>query len=239
MVASTTTKLTLMSARKEIENPHISDGHEMKTGLKTTAAGAMRMIILSASALMTIILTSCDDENNADQLGGGPGSSDPTNVVAGDGFCGPQGGSEALGSASFDSGVTTAKIDTDGNPLMQGHDATWNSNTSGQVNGQAVNSAQYAYVVMSISQMNASGVALGDWATVTNAATGKSVFARVEDKGPPGGTGEISQVAANDVGIQYLPSSATVGDPSVIVRAYAGTASIEGDCSSQNVATSS
>src|SRR5271165_2713124 len=189
--------------------------------------------------LGVLVLASCDDDDHTAQLlGGGPGSSDPNNIAAGDGFCGPQGGSQALGPASFASGVTTAKIDTDGNPLMQGHDATWNANTSGQVNGQAVNSAQYAYVVMSISQMNASGVALGDWASVTNAATGKSVFARVEDKGPPGGTGEISQAAASAVGIQYLPSSATVGDPSVVVEAYAGTASIEGDCS-QSVATNS
>ena len=33
---------------------------------------------------------------------------------------------------------------------MQGHDATGMPETSGHVNGQPVNSAQYAYVVMSI-----------------------------------------------------------------------------------------
>src|SRR5208337_1979862 len=93
--------------------------------------------------LGVLVLASCDDDDHTAQLlGGGPGSSDPNNIAAGDGFCGPQGGSQALGPASFDSGVTTAKIDTDGNPLMQGHDATWNANTSGQVNGQAVNSAR-------------------------------------------------------------------------------------------------
>jgi len=220
-----------MSTRKAIEKPHILDGREMKTGLKTSAAGAMRMITLSASVLMTIILTSCDDdENNVNLLGGGPGSSDPTSVVAGDGFCGPQGGSQALGQASFDSGVTTAKIDTDGNSLMQGHDETWQPGTSGHVNGQPVHSAQYAYVVMSRDQMNASGVSFGDWASVTNQGSGKTVYARVEDRGPPGGTGEISQAAATAVGIQYLDNSATVGDPSVIVQAYADTAAIEGDC---------
>jgi hypothetical protein len=198
----------------------------------------MRIGLKMVIAFSVLALPACDDEEHADLLGGGQGSSDLNNVIAGDGFCGPQGGREALGSASFDSGVTTAKIDTDGNPLMGGHDATWQADTSGHVNGQAVNSVQYAYVVMSISQINASGVALGDWATVTNAATGKTVFARVEDKGPPGGTGEISQAAASAVGIQYLPSSATVGDPSVIVEAYAGTSSIQGDCS-QSVATNS
>lgn len=178
-----------------------------------------------------VALTSCDDDDHADQLGGGPGSSDPNNVVAGDGFCGPQGGSQELGQASFDSGVTTAKLDTDGNPLMQGHDATWNANTSGHVNGQSVNSATYAYVVLSRQQMKDSGVNLGDWATVTNSATGQSTYARVEDTGPDGGTGEISQAAASAVGIQYLSSSYTVGDPSVDVVAYANTASIQGDCS--------
>ena len=98
--------------------------------------------------------------------GGGQGSSDLNNVIAGDGFCGPQGGSPALGQASFNSGLTTAKLDLDGNPLGQGQDPDWNPETSGQVNGQAVNSAKYAYVVMSIQQMNASGVSLGDWASV-------------------------------------------------------------------------
>jgi len=181
---------------------------------------------------MTIILTSCDeDENNVDLLGGGPGSSDPNNIAAGDGFCGPQGGSQALGPVSFDSGVTTAKIDTDGNLLMQGHDATWNADTSGHVNGQSVNSAQYSYVVLSRQQMKDSGVNLGDWATVTNSATGQSTYARVEDTGPDGGTGEISQAAGSAVGIQYLSNSDTVGDPSVDVVAYANTASIQGDCS--------
>jgi hypothetical protein len=189
--------------------------------------------------LSVLILASCDDDNHAALLlGGGPGSSDPNNIVAGDGFCGPEGGSQALGQPSFDSGLTTAEIDTDGNPLMEGHDKTWNANTSGQVNGHAVNSAQYAYVVMSIQQMNASGVSLGDWAKVTNPSTGLSTYARVEDKGPAGGTGEISQAAASAVGIQYLSNSDTVGDPSVDVQAYAGTSSIQGDCNT-NVASNS
>jgi len=182
--------------------------------------------------LSIFVLASCDDDDHTAQLlGGGPGSADPNNIVAGDGFCGPQGGSQALGPASFDSGVTTAKIDTDGNPLMQGHDATWNAGTSGRVNGQPVNSVQYSYVVLSRQQMKDSGVNLGDWAKVTNSATGQSTYARVEDTGPDGGTGEISQAAASAIGIQYLSNSYTVGDPSVHVVAYANTASIQGDCS--------
>jgi hypothetical protein len=197
--------------------------------------GSMTKIIAIVFGIVT--LTSCDDEDHADLIGGGPGSSDPNSIVAGDGFCGPQGGSSALGQASFNSGVTTAKLDLDGNPLGQGQDPDWNPETSGQVNGQAVNSAKYAYVVMSRDQMNASGVSLGDWASVTNPATGQSVYARVEDKGPPGGTGEISQAAASAVGIQQVvvqtkegPSTVPVGNPSVVVQAFAGTSSIQGDC---------
>jgi hypothetical protein len=184
--------------------------------------------------LSLLLLASCDDDDHTAQLlGGGPGSSDANNIVAGDGFCGPQGGSQALGPVSFDSGVTTAKIDTDGNPLMQGHDATWKANTSGHVNGQPVNSAQYAFVVMSPSQMAADHVQLGDWATVTNTATGQQTYARVEDIGPEGGSGEISQAASSAVGIQYGSNSFTIGNPTVDVVAYGGTASIQGDCPPQ------
>jgi hypothetical protein len=85
-------------------------------------------------------------------------------------FCGPQGGIQALGDPSFNSGPTTAKIDTDGNPEMQGHDPNWNPTASGTVNGQPVNSAKYAYVVMSKRQMLLDCVSLADWATVTKTA---------------------------------------------------------------------
>jgi hypothetical protein len=197
----------------------------------------MRVGLKILIAFSVLALPACDDEEHADLIGGGQGYSDANNIVAGDGFCGPQGGSSALGQASFNSGVTTAKLDLDGNPLGQGQDPDWNPETSGQVNGQAVNSAKYAYVVMSIQQMNASGISLGDWASVTNPATGQSVYARVEDKGPAGGTGEISQAAASAVGIQQVvvqtkegPSTVPVGNPSVVVQAFAGTSGIQGDC---------
>ena len=181
---------------------------------------------------VSLVLASCDDdEQNAVLQGGGPGSSAQNDVVAsGEGFCDPQGGSQALGASSWSSGVTPAKIDTDGNPLMEGHDGTWQANTSGHVNGKAVDSSKYAYVVMSKEQMKMSGVSIGDWATVTNTGNGKIAFARLEDRGPDEGTGEISQAAATAVGIQYIDNSSTVGDPSVVVQVYAGTASIEGNC---------
>jgi len=92
--------------------------------------------------------------------------------------------------------------------------------------------------VMSKEQLYQSGVSMGDWAIVTNSGTGQTTYARVEDKGPDGGTGEISQAAATAVGIQYASNAFTIGDPSVRVEAFAGTASIEGDCAS-GLATSS
>jgi len=199
---------------------------------RTDLVANMERSIQIVFCLSAILLASCDDDDQTAQLlGGGPGSSDPNNIVAGDGFCGPQGGNQALGSASFDSGVATAKIDTDGNPLMQGHDPDWQAGTKGTVNGQPVNSAKYAYVVMSKRQMVLDGVSIGDWATVTNTATGQTTFARVEDEGPEGGTGEISQLAATNVGIQYASNAFTIGNPQVEVVAYGGTASIQGDCS--------
>jgi len=199
----------------------------------------MKLAIV-ASLLVFLALAGCDDDsNNAANQGGGPGSSDPNTVAApGAGFCQPQGGSQALGQSSFDSGSTVAKIDMDGNPAEQGLDPDWQAGTAGSVNGEAVNSAQYSYVVMSPQQLNSSGVALGDWATVTNTATGQTTYARVEDKGPPGGTGEISQAAASAVGIQYTSSSATVGDPSVDVQAFGGTSAIQSDCAA-NIASDS
>jgi len=178
---------------------------------------------------LSVFLVACEDDSQRSEQGGGPGSADPNNIIAGEGFCSPTGGASALGNPSYTSS-SKAKIDTDGNPAMQGHDPDWKPHTAGQVNGSDVNSAQYAYVVMSKDRMAASGVSLGDWALVTNNSTGQSTWARVEDVGPGGGTGEISQATATGVGIQYQDNGFTVGDPSVMVNAYAGTAAIQGDC---------
>jgi hypothetical protein len=184
---------------------------------------------LIAIVSLSAFLAACEDDSQRSTEGGGAGSADPNNIIAGYGFCSPTGGASSLGDPSYTSS-SFAKIDTDGNPAMQGHDTTWSPNTSGKVNGQNVNSAQYAYVVMSADQMAANGVSLGDWALVTNNATGQTTWARVEDVGPSGGSGEISQAAANAVGIQYQDNGYTVGDPSVTVNAYAGTSAIQGDC---------
>jgi len=180
-------------------------------------------------ASLSVFLAACEDDSQRSEQGGGPGSADPNNIIAGDGFCSPTGGASALGDPSYTSS-STVKIDTDGNPAMHGHDADWRAQTAGKVNGQDVNSAHYNYVVLSAEQMLDSGVFLGDWALVTNNATGQSTWARVEDVGPPDGTGEISQAAATGVGIQYQDNGFTVGDPSVTVTAYAETAAIQGDC---------
>jgi len=149
-----------------------------------------------------------------------------TNATAAPGFGSPQDPTQ-FGNASFLSS-STAKIDTDGDPAERGYDPDWNAQTSGQINGQPVNSAEYAYVVMSPEQMAASGVQIGDWAQVTNSTTGQTVWARVEDVGPAGGTGEISEAAATAVGIPFQKNSCTIGNPGVTVRVFAGTRSIGG-----------
>jgi hypothetical protein len=103
------------------------------------------------------------------------------------------------------------------------------SQTAGKVNGSYVDAKNYAYVVMSSQQMKASGVQLGDWAAVTNSATGQTVWARVEDVGPAMDN-EISEGAADAVGIRYSRNGA---DGSVSIQAFAGTEKIQGDCSGQ------
>ena len=137
----------------------------------------------------------------------------------------PVGGAAALGSASYSTN-STAKIDSDGDPSAQGHDADWQAQTNG-----GVNAATYSFVVMSESQMAESGVSIGDWAIVTNNATGQQTWAKVMDKGPRYGSGEISEAAATPIGIQYDDRRFTIGDPSVTVQVYGGTADVQSDCS--------
>jgi hypothetical protein len=193
----------------------------------------MKKIIAAGSLLLTVALSGCDDNDGSQQqlLGGGPGSSVPSaNVQAsGEGFCTPVGGESALGQADYTS-TSSCKIDTDGDPNAQGHDPDWQPHTSGQVNGGDVNSARYNYVVMSRQQMRDNNVSLGDWALVSNNQTGQQAWARVEDVGPEGGSGEISEAAASAVGIQFQANSSTIGDPEVTVQAYSQTSGIEGEC---------
>jgi hypothetical protein len=188
-----------------------------------------------AISFAVLALWGCE-ENRPQPQGGGPGSSAQIDPNA-EGFCNPAGGQDALGTAAYES-TALAKIDTDGDPHASGHDANWQADTAGKVGGLSVNSAQYAYVVMSPSQMTRGGVHLGDWAMVENAATGQQTWAKVMDVGPEGGSGEISQAAAAKVGIQFTPNSFTVGNPTVTVRAYAGTASIGADCSTLTASNS-
>jgi hypothetical protein len=168
---------------------------------------------------------SANDLAQGQQIGNAVSGMQPvTNAGGGAGFGSPQDVSQ-FSTAAF-SASSIAKIDTDGDPSEQGFDPNWNAQTSGQIDGQPVNSAEYAYVVMSQAQMAASGAQIGDWAQVTNNATGQTVWARVEDVGPPGGTGEISEACASAVGIQFQQNSWTIGNPSVTVQVYSGTKSI-------------
>lgn len=177
----------------------------------------IRILLLSASL---IAFSSCDDNENAASQGGGAGSSDQGPVSQSIG-CPP---ATSLGQSDFTS-TSEAKLDTDGDPNEQGKDPNWAPQTSG-----GVNSATSSFIVMSPTQMAQDGVSLGDWATIQSGT--KLVYAKVLDEGPAGGTGEISELAANQLGIQFTSSSAIVGDPVVTVNAFAGTSSIQGNCDS-------
>ena len=133
---------------------------------------------------------------------------------------GPLGGTAALGAPSVVTS-STAKIDTDADPSEQGFDATWQAQTTG-----GYDSAVTPFVVVTKAEMLTDGAAIGDWALVTNNATGQQTWARVGDVGPAGGSGEISEAAATAVGIQFSKSSATVGNPSVTVQVYPGTRNV-------------
>src|SRR5262249_23557466 len=89
------------------------------------------------------------------------------------------------------------------------------------------NAAQTPFAVVTKAQILNQGVSMGDWALVTNNATGQQTYARVGDSGPAGGSGEISEAAATAVGIQFTKSSATIGNPSVTVQIYPGTRNIQ------------
>lgn len=187
--------------------------------------------IIAGSLALAFALSGCDDEDGSQQalLGGGSGSAPtPSADVQANaaGPCSPVGGAAALGTASYSSD-STAKIDMDGDASAQGHDADWQPQTTG-----GVNAGTYSFVVMSKQQMRDDGVSIGDWALITNDQTGQQTWAKVEDVGPGGGSGEISEAAATAVGIQYQANSFTVGNPSVSVNVYGGTADVSSDCSS-------
>jgi hypothetical protein len=220
---------------------HIPIDHE-----RLLVAQIMVRFVSRWSFMMMLVVTISGCDDSVDQpCGGTPGGPSQSDLYQGEqignAVSGTQpitgaGGAPDFGSpqdtgqfgvASF-TASSVAKIDTDGDPSEQGYDVNWNAQTSGNINGQPVNSAEYAYVVMSQGQMAASGAQIGDWALVTNNATGQTVWARVEDVGPPNGTGEISEAAATAVGIQFQRSSWTVGNPTVTVQVYSGTASISG-----------
>jgi hypothetical protein len=194
----------------------------------------------TSAAALSLLFSGCDDDERPRQpTGGGPGA---YNLVAasGDGFCNPVGGAASLGQASFQAS-STAKVDLDGWSGGQGVDVSWNPETAGHVNGQAVDANRYHYVVMSPSQMQSSGVHLGDWAQVSNASTGQTTWARVEDVGPEGGQGEVSIAAAHAVGIGTTTiqtdrgtETVTTGNDRVTVTAYAGTSGIDGDCANSS-----
>jgi hypothetical protein len=129
---------------------------------------------------------------------------------------GPQGGISSLGG-NFISHSETANIDADGDPSAQSWDKTWQSQTS-----SGYNAAATPFVVATPQEQSQQGVQMGDWATVTNNATGQATWARVGDSGNTNEYGEISEAAATAVGISYT-AQGTVGNPSVTVHIYPGS----------------
>jgi hypothetical protein len=160
-----------------------------------------QVLTASAALLFAGLIAGCDDDNQvAQSLGGGPGSSDPASVEAtGNGFCDP---SQQLSSPSLVSQPTSVRLDSDGDPTAQNRDPTWNPLTSGSVNGKPVNAATYNYAVLSRQQAAASGAVLGDWVQITDVSNGRSTWSRYMDTGPDGNLpGEISESAASSLGI--------------------------------------
>lgn len=168
-----------------------------------------------------------NDLTQGQQIGNAVSGTQAVANAGGAGFGTPE---DQLGDPSFSSGTQVARIDTDGDPNEStAYDADYNPETSGTINGQPVDSSQYAYVVRDAA-MAAAGVQIGDWALVTNVDTGEQVWARVEDNGPPDApAGEISETAATAVGIQFQKNSNTIGNPMVTVQAYAHSGSIPGN----------
>jgi hypothetical protein len=130
---------------------------------------------------------------------------------------GPMGGIGSLGNNVL-THSDAAVIDSDGDPTAQrSWDWAWQSTTS-----SGYNSATTPFVVATPQEQSQQGVQMGDWAQVTNNATGQTTWARVGDSGNTGEYGEISEAAATAVGIHYN-SLGTVGNPSVTVRIFPGT----------------
>ena len=128
---------------------------------------------------------------------------------------GPQGGLSSLGN-NFLATSGEAKLDMDGDPNGTG-DPNWQAQTSA-----GYNSATTPFVVATKAEL-ASGVQMGDWATVTNNQTGQTIWARVGDQGPANQSGEISEAAATNLGISYQSNSNINGNPSVTIHMYPGT----------------
>jgi len=168
-----------------------------------------------------------NDLAQGQQIGNAVSGNQPVSNAGSAGFGTPQ---DQLGDPAFSSGTQVARIDTDGDPNESTtYDHSYNPETSGTIDGQPVDSSQYAYVVRNAA-MAAAGVQIGDWALVTNVDTGEQVWARVEDNGPANApAGEISEAAATAVGIQFQKNSNTIGNPMVSVQAFAHSGSIAGN----------
>jgi len=131
--------------------------------------------------------------------------------------------------------AASARNDGDGKPGNVFGDKYYQSDTSGHVNGQAANSQTDQYVVVSPEVAKANGIKMGDWAKVTNPATGATTYARVMDVGPHNAPpGECSTATLKSLGVGITSNGNTVGNPKVQVTYFPGSKSIAGTAGGGN-----
>jgi hypothetical protein len=87
----------------------------------------------------------------------------------------------------------------------------------------------FAYVVLT-TEMEGKSIRLGDWVQVANESNSKVVCARVEDRGNGGDGGEISECAADELGILYNRDKGVLARLVISAEAYPQSRSTKGDC---------
>jgi len=117
-----------------------------------------------------------------------------------------------LGSPGY-FGSWAVRVDTDGDPNERGYDLKWSANTS----LPGVNSAVTPYVAYT-STAAARGVGPGDWAQISNPATGNWIWAVVADYSDGHAEGEISEAACYLMGWPFYQSSATQFNVSCTIK---------------------
>jgi hypothetical protein len=205
---------------------------------------ALAIESLCLGIILVAVFSGCDD--SIDQGAGPSGSGTPSqtdltqgvqigNAVSGlPAGCQPTGGWDSLGNAGY-SYSTDAHIDTDGGSIYNDPaGASWTSS--------GYNSDNYPGVVLTRTMADA-GIQMGDLCSVTNNATGQTMLARVYDQNFDSSHPayrdqcEVSDYLATQLGIQLVSNGNTVGTNPITIQAYAGTASVQLDCTQSSDTT--